>query len=272
MEINKSGYYYWLKNKEQKKNYQIKRLELIELVEAIHKKRPSYGYRRINATIKLETGLVVSDNQVHKCCKYLEIKSEIKHYKYKRIGQESVIYPNLVKGNWQVSRPFELIVSDTTAMYFKGQGIEWTYYIDVFNNEIVASSIGQFKYGNNVPIHYKALKQLIKNKIKRGYKHLETTLHTDQGAIYSSKDFQQIHKDYNIIRSMSRAGTPTDNPIIESLNGWIKMELKTDINKNDFNNLTDFENYIINYFNCERPSYKLKYKTPIQFRTELGFN
>ena len=272
MEINKSGYYYWLKNKERKKNYQTNRLELIELVEKIHKKRPSYGYRRINAIIKSETGWVVSDNQVHKCCKYLEIKSKIKHYKYKKTGQESIIYPNLVKGNWRVSRPFELIVSDTAAMYFKGQGIEWTYYIDVFNNEIVASSIGQFKYGNNTPIHYKALKQLIKNKIKRGYKHLETTLHTDQGTIYSSKDFQRIHKDYNIIRSMSRAGTPTDNPIIESLNGWIKMELKTDIDRNNFNNLIDFENYIINYFNYERPSYKLKYKTPIQFRTELGFH
>ncbi len=29
---------------------------------------------------------------------------------------------------------------------------------------------------------------------------------------------------YNIIRSMSRIGTPTDNPIIESKNGWLKTE------------------------------------------------
>lgn len=27
---------------------------------------------------------------------------------------------------------------------------------------------------------------------------------------------------------MSRAGTPTDNPIIESLNGWMKAELILD--------------------------------------------
>ena len=35
---------------------------------------------------------------------------------------------------------------------------------------------------------------------------------------------------------MSRAGTPTDNPIIESLNGWIKEEMKIDENvyKNAF--------------------------------------
>ncbi|MGD9761603.1 MAG: hypothetical protein AB7U52_04130 [Candidatus Izemoplasmatales bacterium] len=29
---------------------------------------------------------------------------------------------------------------------------------------------------------------------------------------------------------MSRAGTPTDNPVDESLNGWIKEELFLDFN------------------------------------------
>ena len=29
---------------------------------------------------------------------------------------------------------------------------------------------------------------------------------------------------------MSRSVTPTDNPIIESLNGWIKEEIKIDFN------------------------------------------
>ena len=33
---------------------------------------------------------------------------------------------------------------------------------------------------------------------------------------------------YNVIRSMSRAGTPTDNAAMEAINGWIKAELFTD--------------------------------------------
>lgn len=40
-----------------------------------------------------------------------------------------------------------------------------------------------------------------------------TTLHSDQGVVYSSMAFTNAHKDYNIIRSMSRAGTSTDNPM-----------------------------------------------------------
>lgn len=44
---------------------------------------------------------------------------------------------------------------------------------------------------------------------------------------------EQIHKDTMIVRSMSRAGKPTDNPANEALNGWIKEELMIDyqINK-----------------------------------------
>ena len=55
-------------------------------------------------------------------------------------------------------------------------------------------------------------------------------LHTDQGSVYSSKSFNQILENYNIERSKSRAGTPTDNPVNEALNGWIKEELIIDFN------------------------------------------
>ena len=33
---------------------------------------------------------------------------------------------------------------------------------------------------------------------------------------------------------MSRAGTPTDNPVDESLNGWIKEELFPDFDSNQY--------------------------------------
>lgn len=59
-------------------------------------------------------------------------------------------------------------------------------------------------------------------EIKKEYPGLETVLHTDQGSVYSSKAFNDLLPLYNIIHSMSRAGTPTDNAIMESVNGWIK--------------------------------------------------
>lgn len=38
---------------------------------------------------------------------------------------------------------------------------------------------------------------------------------------------------------MSRAGTPTDNPVNESLNGWIKEELFLDFNLGKSDNVQE---------------------------------
>lgn len=59
------------------------------------------------------------------------------------------------------------------------------------------------------------------------------------------KKVEKAHKDYPISRSMSRAGTPTDNPVIESLIGWIKGDLKHYIKMHDFKDInTAIELYI----------------------------
>ena len=70
---------------------------------------------------------------------------------------------------------------------------------------------------------------------------------------------------------MSRAGTPTDNPINESLNGWIKEELFIDFDLKHSNDIPNLIKLYINYYNNERPSYALNYKTPIRFKIESGF-
>jgi len=90
MKISRSGYYNWLKNKDKLNVYEKNRLDLKEIIEDIHSRKPSYGYRRINAKILQETGWKVSDNLVHKVCKLNNIKSKARHYKYKKPGEESI--------------------------------------------------------------------------------------------------------------------------------------------------------------------------------------
>ena len=75
MNISRSGYYKWLKAKDILNQYEINRKDLGELITKIHNKKKSYGYRRINAIIRRETGWIVSDNLVHKVCKKLKIRS-----------------------------------------------------------------------------------------------------------------------------------------------------------------------------------------------------
>lgn len=271
MKVSRSGYYKWLKNKDILNNYELNRKHLGELIKNIHNRKPSYGYHRINALIRRETGWIVSDNLVHKVCKILGIKSKVKHYKYKKAGEQSVKYPNIICGNWNATRPFEKIVSDTTKIWFKRKPYDWTFYLDVFNNEIVGFDVRESMYGNGILNHREALQNMLNNKIKRGYKDFETIVHTDQGSVYSSVSFNNIFNSYNVTRSMSRAGTPTDNPVIESKNGWIKKEIYIDFDTNNYNTVQEFIEEIVYDNNHFRPSYALNYKTPIEYKTQLGF-
>ena len=70
---------------------------------------------------------------------------------------------------------------------------------------------------------------------------------------------------------MSRVGTPTDNPIIEALNGWIKEELFLDFDLAHAKDIPALLDSYVNFFNNERPAAALGYKSPVQYKTKLGF-
>lgn len=66
-------------------------------------------------------------------------------------------------------------------------------------------------------------------ELKAQFPEYEMILHSDQGSVYSSKAFNELLPMYGIVRSMSRAGTPTDNASMEAINGWIKAEMFIDL-------------------------------------------
>ncbi len=269
--MSKSGYYKWLKRKGTLNRYEIDRALLCKHILEYYPNHKSWGYRQLAFNIRKDTGWLFSDNLCHKCCKMLKIKSIARKSPYKRSGDEHIVYKNIINSNWKTTRPLEKVCTDTTMFYNNGKAYDLTMYIDVFNNEIVAYDLSNSKHCNNPVNHFNALKMLLKNIKKRGYTNLETIVHSDQGTIYTSKAFYNAHKNYNIIRSMSRLGTPTDNPIIESLNGWMKEELKIDFNLYRTKDIHKTIKEYIHYFNNDRLAYSLKYKSPVQYRTELSF-
>jgi hypothetical protein len=150
------------------------------------------------------------ESYAYKCCRLAGIKSVSKHYKYKKPG-ESRTYPNLLLAGINIDGPSQCIVSDMTAFYVKN-----TYY------ELLYGSITRFRPRTFLKAWrpYDILTDFLEfTKKFPGVKHI---LHSDQGSVYASKDFNQLLPAYNITRSMSRAGTPTDNAAMESINGWMK--------------------------------------------------
>lgn len=241
-------------------------MKSIELFKEYHDKFPSHGYRWLNAKIKLDTGISCSDPYAHKCCKAAGIKSVSKHYKYKKPGDPFKTYPNLLLAGLQINGPMECVVSDMTAFYVKGTYYELTLYMDLWNDEIITHSLSS-KRGDRMT-YINGLHDVI--EFKKQYPDQKLILHSDQGSVYASKSYNELLPMYNITRSMSRAGTPTDNAAMESINGWIKAELFTDFHITSADDVPGQISDYIRFFNEERPAYTLGYLTPKQYRERFA--
>ena len=107
-------------------------------------------------------------------------------------------------------------------------------------------------------------------EVKKEFPDMQMVLHSDQGSVYASKEFNELLPMYNVIRSMSRAGTPTDNAAMEAINGWIKAELFMDFHVTGDDNVEkEVDDYIV-FFNEQRPAYSLGYLTPKQYKEHFA--
>lgn len=263
MGVSRAGFYKW-KNRDKSKR-DINQDKLINLVNEIHKNHKSHGYRWTAAFIRLEHKYDCCDNYVYKCFRYLGIKAETKHQIHSRPRKIIDRYPNLIFTTWDtVDRPRQVIVSDMTVFKFLYYYFEVTFYFDVFTKEILTYRVAdgrgsRWQYINGLEDVITLLKGCTD----------PTVIHTDQGSVFASKDYNELIKDTNIIRSMSRAGKPTDNPVNESLNGWLKEELFMDFKIGDCQSRDDFckclERYV-DFYNNHRPCFAIGYDTPNNYR------
>lgn len=266
MGIQRSSFYNWKARLSDPSERNKALVASIMLFQAYHLRYASHGYRWLNAKIRLDTGKVMSDPYAHKCCKTIGVKSHAKHYRYKKPGEPYRVFPNLLMTEMSVSGPLQCIVSDMTAFHVKGVYYELTLYMDLWNNEIVSHSLSS-KRGDRMT-YMSGLENLL--ELKKAYPELSMVLHSDQGSVYASKSFNDLLPMYNIVHSMSRAGTPTDNAAMEAINGWIKAELFMDFHVTGNENVEkEVGDYIV-FFNEQRPAYSLNYLTPKQFREQFA--
>jgi len=267
--VSRSGYYKWKYRKENPSQKELTRQNDLSLIKEIHNKHKAHGYRWINAYLRNKYGIVFTDNYVHRLCKYADIKYQGKHYQWIKPEEENEKFNNLIWAGWnRINKPLQAIVSDMTSFWANRTYYELTMYFDVWNKEIIGYGLSSRK--GDIRTYYNGLNQVL-DKIKEEKTNHLITLHTDQGAVYSSKQYNNLLNDFNFQRSMSRVGTPTDNPVNESLNGWIKEELFIDFDLKHSKDVPNLIKLYINYYNNERPAYSLNYKTPIQYKYESEF-
>ena len=94
-------------------------------------------------------------------------------------------------------------------------------------------------------------------------------LRSDQGVQYSSAGYCNLLSQYNVIQSMSRAGNPYDNAVMESFWSRFKDTLRKHFRYWEKDDLYAVVAECVHHFNHCRPLRKLNGKPPALFRTEL---
>lgn len=263
--VSRSGYYKWLNRGGQLNRFERTHQILDRFVLDIHNHYPMMGYRQIRDKLVLEFGWIVSDPTVWKSMKRLGIHGYCRRKRMPTfVGLEHSRYPNILNRQFKADRPMEKIVTDVTYIKHKGKWYYLAGYLDLFNNEIVEWELSD-TFDNFLVI--KPAERLLKKKMSTEH---QVLLHSDQGVQYSSAGYCNLLKEYNVIQSMSRAGTPHDNAVMESFWGRFKDALRNHFRYWQSDDLRATIAQAIYYFNNERPVRKLNGKPPVLFRTELA--
>lgn len=265
--VSRSGYYKWRTRGQVLNQYQRSQQILDKEISELHKQHPSSGYRALNARLRSKTGWVICDLSVLHSMQRLHIRAKTrKNRPALTVGTENSKFPNILNRQFTAAQPLCRVVTDITHFRYHKQIYHFVCYLDLFNNEILEWNV---RTDESMQLILPPLRRLLERK--RMSSDCPMLLHSDQGSQYSSAGFHSLLKLYNVTQSMSRAGTPHDNAVMESVFGWFKEFLRAEYLNRSNEPIQRLLQKAVFEFNHFRPSHKLHYKSPVQFRIEQGF-
>ncbi|WP_336183899.1 IS3 family transposase [Bacillus sp. 205(2023)] len=251
--ISRASYYRWKKNlmKDHPKCHLEKQ---IGTLCREHKYR--YGYRKITAILKKE--MRINHKTVQRIMQKNQWQCRVKVKKRKKNGQPYAVVDNILDRNFQSDRPLEKLVTDITYLPYGQKQLYLSSILDVYNGEVIAFTIGDKQDTDFVLNTLDQLPTLPQNCV----------LHSDQGSVYTSYEYQKAVKTKGITMSMSRKGTPADNASIESFHSSLKSETfyLNSINRTTTAIVERTVKEYIYYYNNIRIQTKLNSQSPISYR------
>lgn len=249
-DIARSSLYYKLKQPEIDKGVYDQILE-------IYKKDDTLGCR------KLAVLLNTSKNRIFRVMLKYGIGPRRKRPSYKYPGRaDDVIGNKLLKEDYE---NHEVLFSD--IFQFRLADGSWVYCSFVMRKK--TRQILAFSYGYSMPA------ELVSQSIKRidlvdDLTDTEVIFHSDQGKQYGAKVTIDACIENRWERSMSRAGTPTDNGYAERFVGTFKLAV---VERYKYRNVAEFEEFAtewLNFYNGVRPHQSLKQISPNSFAEKNG--
>jgi len=185
---------------------------------------------------------------------------------YKMIMKKTLehrVAPNILSREFSQAVPHKAFSTDITYLWWNHRFVYLSVVKDLATGEAVAWSLEKHLEMSLV------MRTLEKLKNNDNISNLENILiHSDQGFHYTNPVYIQKVGEMKMIQSMSRKGNCIDNAPIESFFGHMKddvdyAECKT------FEELSFVIDEYMRYYNNERPQWKRKKMTPVEYRNHL---
>jgi len=244
LDVAPSGYYAWLKKPNSDRAVEDKRLlKLIRVSFAAS--QGVYGAPRVFLDLR-EAGETCSKHRVARLMRENNIRAKA-GYRTRRYvaGKPFELIPDLVKREFEVSRPNRVWVSDITYIRTWEGWLYLAIVMDLFSRKIVG-------WATRSTMHKELVLDAVMKAIKTR-RPKSTIIHSDQGSQYGSDDWRRFCRSNNLEPSMSRRGNCWDNAVAESFFSSLKKER---IKKRIYNNrkiaTADVSNYIDSFYNRTR--------------------
>ena len=168
---------------------------------------------------------------------------------------------NLIRRKFRLFRPNQVRLTDVTYLTLKdGKRAYGSAFIDPVTSKLASFNISE---KNDLDLVKETIRLSKENPLVRG-----GIVHTDQGVLYLSLEYQEEIKKLGYVLSMSKRGNCLDNAPMESFWGHFKDEV--DISGLSFEQLgVTLEGYEI-YYNAERRLWTRERMTPLEYEAYLN--
>ncbi len=225
-------------------------------IEQWHELDDTLGHR------KLAVLLGMGKNRVNRIMHKYGITARRKKKRYVYPGKTDQVAPNLVKALEQ-SSPTEVVFSDIFEVRLSdGTRVRGCFALWKRTRHILALA---FDYRMQAELVVKTIEMV-------PFEVPAAIFHSDQGKQYGAAQTRKLLLEKGFVRSMSRAGTPTDNGYAERFVGLFKLAVAE---RQPYRTLGDFLRVAqrwVNFYNTTRPHESLDYRSPDQFAQEQQLN
>ena len=194
---------------------------------------------------------------------YVSPVDKSKYNSYK--GNIGKIAPDLVKRDFNPSRPFEIVTTDITMFpCVGGTNLYLSVYLDLFNNEVLSYAISASPSQEFVMRSFAEARKMQPEGVK-------TIYHSDQGSHYQHHEYVVVfaNNEY-MVQSMSRKGNSLDNGAMESFFGRAKCDLGYLKRSNylSYDELSHKLELYISKYNNTRPQEQLNGLSPVEYKNQ----